>query len=165
MSEENINVKVKMTSNNSVYDIQISPTASVLDLKKDLTEKSGLKDNEQNLVYKGKILADDKNLNDYNVQNDHTIILVKKYVATENTTTEDKSKTETTGTTQNTSNTSDPFSMFGQGGQGGMGGLGGLGQGGMGNVDPSQLNSMLSNPMYMNMMSEVYNIIYIVDDG
>ena len=43
--------------------------------------------------------------------------------------------------------------MPGMAGLGGMPGMGGMG--GMPNVDPNQLNAMMSNPMYMNMMSEV----------
>jgi uncharacterized protein YxjI len=78
--EENINVKVKMTSNNATYEINISQGSTILDLKKALFKKSTLKESEQNLVYKGRILADDKLISDYNIQNDHTIILVKKFV-------------------------------------------------------------------------------------
>lgn len=81
MAEETINVKIKMTSNNNVYDVTSSKSATILEFKGLVKEKSGLQENEQNLVYKGKILADDKLLSDYGVQNDHTIILVKKYVA------------------------------------------------------------------------------------
>lgn len=78
MSEENINVKVKMTSNNATYDIPITKTATILDLKKALVKDSTLTEEQQNLVYKGRILADDKLISDYNIQNDHTIILVKR---------------------------------------------------------------------------------------
>ncbi len=52
--------------------------------------------------------------------------------------------------------------MPGMGGLGGMPGMSGLGgmpgmgnMGGMPNIDPNQLNAMMSNPMYMNMMGEV----------
>jgi ubiquilin len=171
MSDEQINLKVKQTSNNTTFDISISKSASVIELKKACSEHTKLTEKEQNLVYKGRILADDKNLSDYNVQNDHTIILVKKFVEKE-----EKQEPKTTGTTtttqqlgQSTSTTStnqqnqnvDPFSMFGglggnMGNMGGMGGLGGLGGlGGMGGVDPSQLGSMLNNPQYMQMMNEM----------
>jgi ubiquilin len=149
---ENINVKIKMSSNNQTYEVSVAPENTILEFKQLISEKSGLKENEQNLVYKGKILADDKILKDYNIQNDHTIILVKKFVDTEKK--EEKKPTTTTTTTvnQNTQNV-DPFSMGGLGGMSGMGGLGGLS--GMGGMDPSQLGSMLNNPMYMQMMNEM----------
>lgn len=170
MSDDQINLKVKQTSNNTTFDVAISKNASVLELKKACSELTKLTEKEQNLVYKGRILADDKNLNDYNVQNDHTIILVKKFVEKEEkaepkTTTGTTTTTQTTGpsTTQTTSTTNqnlDPFSMFGNmgsmgGGLGGNlgGGLGGMG--GMGGVDPSQLSGMLNNPQYMQMMNEM----------
>lgn len=47
--------------------------------------------------------------------------------------------------------------LSGLGGIGGMGGMGGMS--GMPNVDPNQLNDMMSNPMYANMMSQV-NFIF-----
>lgn len=78
MSDHLVIVKVKQTNTNTNFDIQISTHATVLDLKKSLFEKSGLNESQQNLVYKGRILSDEKLLSDYNIQNDHTIILVKR---------------------------------------------------------------------------------------
>lgn len=81
MAENNeITIKIKLTNNNSTFDVKILPTASVVDLKKACVEKSTFSIEEQNMVYKGRILADDKNINDYNVQNDHTIILVNFFI-------------------------------------------------------------------------------------
>lgn len=164
MSDQ-ISVKVKMTSNNQTYDVSISPESTVLDFKKAISEKSGLGEKEQNLVYKGRILADDKLVKDYNIQNDHTIILVKKFVEKEGEKKEEAKPTTTTSnttgsTTTTNQNTQDPFSMFGgMGGMPGMGGLGGMpgmgGMGGIGGIDPSQLSGMMNNPMYMQMMNEM----------
>jgi len=75
MSEE-ITIKIKLTNNNSTFDIKIAANAPVSELKKACVEKSTLSVEEQNMVYKGRILADDKLVSDYSVQNDHTIILV-----------------------------------------------------------------------------------------
>lgn len=161
MSDENITIKVKMTSNNATYDIPISTGATILELKKALTTDSSLKESEQNLVYKGRILADDKLISDYKIQNEHTVILVKKFSQTNqtstNTNTTTNTNTNTTGSTSNTtSNTTNPFSNLGGQGLGGLSGLGGLG--GLGGMDPSQLSGMMNNPQYMSMMSEVYII-------
>ena len=79
MSEEQqINIKIKLTNNNLNFDVKLLPSQTVLDLKKACSEQAGLTEKEQNLVYKGRILVDDKLVSDYNIQNDHTIILVKK---------------------------------------------------------------------------------------
>ena len=79
MSEDLITLKIKMTMNNILFDVPISKSSTVLELKTKSEEQSKIKPEEQNLVYKGRILADEKLLSDYNIQNDHTIILVKKY--------------------------------------------------------------------------------------
>ena len=82
MSEEQlINIKIKLTNNNTNFDVKLLPSQTVLDLKKACSEPSKLSEKEQNLVYKGRILVDDKLLSDYSIQNDHTIILVKKMSA------------------------------------------------------------------------------------
>lgn len=79
MSEElPISIKIKLTNNNLNFEVKVLPSQTVLDLKKACSETSKLTEKEQNLVYKGRILVDDKMISDYNIQNDHTIILVKK---------------------------------------------------------------------------------------
>lgn len=84
MSDDTITLKIKMSMNNTLFDINISKSATVKELKEacSAAEKSNIAPPEQNLVYKGRILADEKLLSDYNIANDHTIILVKKYVET-----------------------------------------------------------------------------------
>jgi uncharacterized ubiquitin-like protein YukD len=71
-----ITIKIKLTNTNSTFDVKILSNAAVTDLKKACVEQSTLSIEEQNMVYKGRILADEKLISDYNVQNDHTIILV-----------------------------------------------------------------------------------------
>jgi len=84
MSDDTITLKIKMSLNNSLFEISISKSATVKELKDACSsaDKSNVSAPEQNLVYKGRILADEKLLSDYNIANDHTIILVKKYVET-----------------------------------------------------------------------------------
>jgi hypothetical protein len=169
-----LNLKIKMTSNNQVYEVKVSEDGSVLDLKKECADVTNVTEKEQNLVYKGRILADDKNLKDYNIQNDHTLILVKKFSETEkkepttsSTTTSTTTQNPNTSTSGTSGTSNQPLGGFGEGfGQGGFGqggfGQGGFGQGGfgqgmpgMGGVDPSQLSAMMNNPMYMQMMNEM----------
>lgn len=81
MSDDTITLKIKMSTNNTLFEVSISKSATVKELKNACSadDKSKISPPEQNLVYKGRILADEKLLNDYNIANDHTIILVKKY--------------------------------------------------------------------------------------
>lgn len=84
MSDDTITLKIKMSMNNTLFEISISKSATVKELKEGCSaaDKSNISPAEQNLVYKGRILSDEKLLSDYNIANDHTIILVKKYVET-----------------------------------------------------------------------------------
>lgn len=132
MSDDLLNVKVKMTSNNQTFDISVPKSSTVLEFKASCVEKTGLKEAEQNLVYKGRILQDDKNIADYNIGNDHTIILVKKYSETKPETKQEIKPETNTNTTSNTNNqnlNSNPFSGLGGnfGNLGNMGGLPGMG--------------------------------------
>jgi uncharacterized ubiquitin-like protein YukD len=71
-----ITIKIKLTNNNLTFDVVILSTAPVTDLKKACVEQSTFPIEEQNMVYKGRILGDEKLISDYGVQHDHTIILV-----------------------------------------------------------------------------------------
>jgi len=84
MSDDTITLKIKMSMNNSLFEVSISKSATVKELKTACSDadKSNISPTEQNLVYKGRILADEKLLSDYNIGNEHTIILVKKYSET-----------------------------------------------------------------------------------
>lgn len=80
MSDDNISIKIKMSSNNSTFEITISKSSTINELKEMCKTSSGINPPEQNLVYRGRILVDDKLVSDYNIATDHTIILVKKHV-------------------------------------------------------------------------------------
>jgi uncharacterized ubiquitin-like protein YukD len=79
MSDDTITLKIKMSMNNNLFEIKISKSATIKELKAMCEEPSSINQTEQNLVYKGRILADEKFLSDYSIANEHTIILVKKY--------------------------------------------------------------------------------------
>ena len=76
MSEENINIKIKLSNNNVTFNISTANSSTVRELKESCVKESTFSIEEQNMVYRGKILADDKLISDYGVLNDHTIILV-----------------------------------------------------------------------------------------
>jgi uncharacterized ubiquitin-like protein YukD len=165
MSEDSININIKQTNNNQTFDVSIQKFNTILELKKACAEKSGLSENQQNLVYKGRILSDEKLVSDYSIGEGHTIILVKKVSQ------EDKDKAKTsTGQTSNTGNpiggtstTSTGTNLFGQ--QGGFSNPLGMPMTGLGrginmpnNMDLNTALSMMNNPMYQQMMNTVINI-------
>lgn len=166
MSE--LKIKVKQTSSNQTFEITISSDSTVEDLKKKLEEPSKLSPNAQNLIYKGRILANEKLLSDYNIQNEHVIILVKKYVDEKKDETQQNTNTSTNTNQGNSQQQPNPFNMFQGGGLGnqntGFGGMGGLGGGmgglgGMGGMNFEQMQQMMNNPMYQQAMNNVILLI------
>ncbi len=154
MSEsEEITIKIKRINNNTLIEMKIGKSATVLELKEKIQEKTGVDTNRQNLVYKGKVLVDDKTLAEYQVENDHTLIYVEK-VGNIQTTTSNTSGSSTTSTT------SRPFTM-----QAGLGTPGTINTDILrhpisGTMDLNTAMNMLSNPQLQQAMNEViYSII------
>ncbi len=163
--EEEIQVKIKMTSNAQVYTVKVLKSDTILTLKEKCQKETEVPPESQNLVYKGRILANEKLVSDYKIENDHTIILVKKHSPSQPST---ESKPTSSNTTANTSNTNananntnnnannnntsnnsnnnsnwnnNPFMGMGGGQMPDLSQLGDL----MGNIDPNELNSMMQN--------------------
>jgi ubiquitin-like protein Nedd8 len=63
-----------LTGRKSVFSIEND--LSILDLKKEICEKEGMQLEQIRLIYKGKQLANDKNLEFYNIEPGHTINMV-----------------------------------------------------------------------------------------
>lgn len=59
-----LNLKVK-TLQHAQHEIQIDSTASVLDLKKLLTEKTQVPTEQQKLIYMGKVLKDSQTIESF----------------------------------------------------------------------------------------------------
>jgi len=75
---EQIEVNIKLASNNKIYNIPIRKLDTILKLKEYCQIISNIPQDKQNLIYEGKILSDEKLINDYNINNNHNIILIKK---------------------------------------------------------------------------------------
>ena len=172
MSDDQINISIKQTNNNQVFDVKILKSNTVLELKSACQEKSDLPPVNQNLVYKGRILSDEKLVSDYNIAEGHTLILVKKLSQEEKeqakkTSSESSTTTNmygTQGTTQTNLNANNPFGrLTGFGGLTGTGNLGGLGgMSSLGNMDMNQMNqamNLMSDPAYQQMMNNVRNYL------
>ena len=161
--EDEIQVKIKMTSNAQVYTIKISKSDTIQTLKERCQKETTIPPESQNLVYKGRILSNEKLVSDYKIENDHTIILVKKHspapttnetkpttTTTSNTTSSNSTNNNANSNSSNNSNNNNnnnnnnwnnnPF--MGMGGQ--MPDLSQLGDL-MGNIDPNELNNMMQN--------------------
>ena len=75
---EEIEVNIKLAGNNLIYNLPIRKSDSILQLKEYCHKISDILPAEQNLLYKGKILLNEKLIGDYNIENNQTIFLLKK---------------------------------------------------------------------------------------
>jgi len=63
-----------LTSRKSVFSVEND--LSILDFKKEICEKEGMQLEQIRLIYKGKQLSNDKNLEYYSIEPGHTINMV-----------------------------------------------------------------------------------------
>ena len=75
---EEIEVNIKLQENNKIYNIPIRKSDKISQLKEYCKIISNIPPAEQYLVYKEKILSDEKFVNDYNIENNQNILLAKK---------------------------------------------------------------------------------------
>jgi ubiquilin len=74
MAELTIHIKC---SNGDKAEVKVESTATVLDLKEKITEKLQVPSSQQRLIYKGRVLKDDLTLESYEIQDGHTVHMVK----------------------------------------------------------------------------------------
>ncbi len=74
MSELTLTIKC---SNADKATVTIDSTATVLDLKHKITEQLSVPAAQQRLIYKGRVLKDESTLDHYEIQNEHTVHMVK----------------------------------------------------------------------------------------
>ena len=75
---EEIEVNIKIAEKNRTNNIPIRKSDTILKLKEYCKIISNIPQDQQNLLFKGKILLDEKLINYYNIENNNDIILVKK---------------------------------------------------------------------------------------
>ena len=184
--EDEIQVKIKMTANAQIYNLKILKSDTIQAVKEKCEKETKIPPESQNLVYKGRILSNEKLVSDYKIDNDHTIILVKKHIPSSSSSTENKPTSQNTNTNTNTNtdnnntnsntnnsnnntssnnnnNNSNPNPFMNLGGNiPDLSQLGSL----LGNIDPNELNNMMQNfgmgnlgNMGVNpqMMSQIFN--------
>jgi len=74
---EHIEVNIKLASNNQVYNLPIRKSETIIKLKEYCQILSNIPQDKQILLYKGKILLNEKLIKDYDIENNQEIILVK----------------------------------------------------------------------------------------
>jgi len=74
---EQIEVNIKLASNNQVYNLSIRKSETILKLKEYCQIISNIPQDKQILLYKGKMLLNEKLIKDYDIENNQEIILVK----------------------------------------------------------------------------------------
>ena len=76
---EEIKIKIKMRSNQKIYIIPIYKSNTIFKLKEKCEKETNIPVFQQNLIYERRILLNEKLIKDYNLDNEHTIILVKEH--------------------------------------------------------------------------------------
>ena len=79
---EEIQVKIKRISNEEIYNVKIDKSDTILKLKEEIEKQTKIPPLSQDLVYKGRILLNEKFVSYYKIENNHTIFLVVKRMAT-----------------------------------------------------------------------------------
>lgn len=183
MEPKTIKINIKSTSGGQNTEIEINQGETVLKLKEQISTKLNIPSDEQNLVYKGRILSNEKAIKDYGMEEGHTVILVKKAkivnkppetkTEPEKKTEENAPKTDNNSNPNNNNNANNPFGGMNFPGLGGLdmnqlmqqafnsganGGFGGMNMG-MGGLNPNLTNQMmgqlLNNPEMMNMVTNM----------
>jgi hypothetical protein len=78
-NSQNLKLKIK-TINSTVYEVLPEITDTVLTLKRKILEKSNIPIANQRLIYQGKVLSNEKLLNEFKLANDHVIHLIEQEV-------------------------------------------------------------------------------------
>ena len=75
---DQIEVYIKITPNNKVYSLPIRKSEKILKLKEYCKILSKIPQNQQDLLFKGNILLNEKLISDYDIKDNDNIILIKK---------------------------------------------------------------------------------------
>lgn len=160
-------INVKMSGAGETFSIEVQPTSTIKEMKGlCVAAKSDLEADRITLVFKGRILKDDQTCEDVKLAEGQTMHLVNK-PSKKATPKPASTATPAAATTAPAAGAAgaaagaagaagaNPFAaMGGMGGMAGMPGMG-AGMGGMGGMDPSQLGSMMQNPMVQQMMQNM----------
>lgn len=181
---DTISITIK-SSGDTKYEVTVSPTITVLELKNEIADKSSVPADRQRLIYSGKVLKDTETVASYKVQTGHTVHLVKSAGPKTNNT-DNRGAAASTDATRNESESSGNNSgvpsniAAGQGSFNPLADLTGARyagytqlpsasmfgpDGGMnsGMPDPEQMSEMMSNPMFQESMNAMLSNPQMLD--
>lgn len=178
---DTISITIK-SSGDTKYEVSISPSITILELKNEIAEKSSVPADRQRLIYSGKVLKDTETVASYKVQTGHTIHLVKSAGPKTTTTNDSTNSASTNASTSESGNNSGVPSNIAAG-QGSFNPLADLTgaryagytqlpsasmfgpDGGMNSSmpDPEQLSEMMSNPMFQESMNSMLSNPQMLD--
>ncbi|KAK6458537.1 uncharacterized protein RJT20DRAFT_143480 [Scheffersomyces xylosifermentans] len=176
-----ISITIK-SSGDTKYELSVSPTITVLELKGQIAEQSDIPADRQRLIYSGKVLKDSETIASYKVQSGHTIHMVKSAAskATAGNATSDSTATTAPAATTSASAGVPSNIASGQGSFNPLADLTGARyagytqlpsasmfgpDGGMnsGMPDPEQLSQMMSNPQFQESMNAMLSNPQMLD--
>lgn len=73
---DSITINIK-SSGDSKYEVTVSTTSTILELKNEIATKADVPADRQRLIYSGKVLKDNETVATYKIQSGHTVHLVK----------------------------------------------------------------------------------------
>eukprot|EP00741_Cyanophora_paradoxa_P006092 tig00000983_g5907.t1 len=157
-----ITLQVK-SSTGAKFTVEVEPSETISALKTTLEQKSEIPASQQRLIYRGRILKDDLTIESYNIENDHTLHLVRN--ASQSSTGASAAAPTAAAQTAPAATGApaaggqaagmDPFGMGGMfGGFGGGMGVPNLGQFQQQMMqNPDMMREMMNSPMMQSMMN------------
>lgn len=163
MSELTLTIKC---SNADKETVVIDSSATVLDLKQKIAEKLSVPASQQRLIYKGRVLKDESTLENYDIQNEHTVHMVKGAAPAGSTPAPSAASpaSSSAGTQPSAFGAPSPFGFPPQQQQNPLNMFGGMppGPGGMPDMsrmqeqlmrNPEMMRQVMSSPMMENLLS------------
>ena len=135
-------MKIKVRSPSGLeFTLDLSEDCKISEVKKACEAHASVEPRLQKLIYRGKVLENEKTLKFYNVKKGDVLHLIKSFRDTTPPTTRTATDTSTSSTTSSTTG------GFGSSSTGSMGGFGGM----MNN--PEMMRSMMNSPMMQSIMN------------
>ena len=138
---EEIKIKMKMIGNERVYIISINKSDTVLKLKEKCEKETNIPALQQNLFYKGRMLSNEKLINYYNLDNDQTIILEKKQISSDLSSTFLNNNSSNIGFNQNLVDITQETKI--------------LSDLGFNKCNPNEINQIFNNPSIIQKMNNI----------